>query len=668
MARFIHLLCSITAFFALMTLPQTAGAIDPSALGLGRVTAFALPGVDGKVVRSDFAVEARWTVLCFLGTECPLAKLYAPRLQTLADQFAADDVRFIGINSNVQDSMDELTQYAADHQLTFPIAKDYDREVALDAGATRTPEVIVVDSLAMVRYRGRIDDQYQPGIVRSEATRHDLRDAIQTLVKGGTISEPVTDAVGCLISLPRASQAGDAIQPDAPVTYCDQISRVLRDHCVECHRTGDIGPFALDDFDEVVGWADMSIEVIDQGRMPPWHAAEGHAAIANARSMPESEKQLLRDWVVAGMPYGDPSDLPEPVTYVNGWQLPRQPDLVLEMSQTPFQIPADDTVEYQYYVVDPGFETDRWVKAAEVVPGNRSAVHHSIAFIRPPDGSDFRSIGLLSAYVPGQRRSELPDGYAQRIPAGSRIVFQMHYTPTGKPETDITRIGLVFADEADVTHQVMTLGGIEQQFEIPPGEASYQVDGTIGYFPPDATLLSIMPHMHLRGKSFEFTTVRDGQSQTLLEVPHYDFNWQHNYALAQPLALADVDELKFTATFDNSSENPTNPDPTEYVTWGDQTWQEMAVTFVAVATPRHPTIAEAAPESPVQVKASNPNEKAKRFADDYFARFDKNQSGMITEDELPHSVRIFAFHSLDRDRDGLITRAEIEAQANQRHR
>ncbi|TWU49832.1 hypothetical protein Poly59_44570 [Rubripirellula reticaptiva] len=662
---------------------STGLASEPNPSYPSNVPPFTLPSVTGEAVTYSVSDRADITVLCFLGTECPLARLYGPRLQALADRFDTDGVRFIGINSNVQDSMEELKQYAIDHSLTFPITKDYERSVALSAGATRTPEVVVVDRVGAVRYRGRIDDQYEPGIARSEATQHDLADAIAALVAGKPVANPVTTPVGCLIALPRITNQASLSNPlpksamqkselpiDAPVTYCGQIASLLQRHCVECHREGEIGPFALDDFDEVVGWADMSIEVIDNHRMPPWHAADGHAEIANARLMPESDKQQLRDWVDAGMPYGDAKELPEPIKYVDGWQLPKQPDLELAMSTTPFEIPADETVEYQYYVVDPGFETDRWVKAAEVVPGNRAAVHHSIAFIRPPDGGDFRSIGLLSAYVPGQRRSELPDGYAQRIPAGSRIVFQMHYTPTGKPETDITRIGLVFTDESEVTHEVVTLGGIQQQFEIPPGDASYQVDGDIGYFPRDGILLSIMPHMHLRGKSFEFTTVRDGKKETLLEVPHYDFNWQHNYALADPVNLADVDDLSFVATFDNSDDNPTNPDPSEYVTWGDQTWQEMAVTFVAVAVPHEREVAKTVA---VDVSADADNvkspqetqrrEKAKRFAAEYFARFDKNQDDSIDEDELPHSVRIFAFRSFDENRDQRITKDEIESQA-----
>lgn len=637
-------------------------AIDVATRPPNQIAKFTLPTTEGGLVTFSVTDPDAFTVLCFLGTECPLAKLYGPRLQAMADQFAQDGVRFLGINSNVQDSMDELRSYASAHELSFPMAKDYDRSVALAVGATRTPEIVVVDRSGTVRYRGRVDDQYEPGIARASATQHDLRDAITALIQGKAVPKPVTTAVGCLISLPRPMQENPA------VTYCGDVAGVLYEHCAECHRPGEIGPFSLLDYDEIVGWADMSVEVIDDGRMPPWHASDDHAELANARNMPESDKQIIRDWVVAGMPYGDAAELPTPPEFTSGWQLPREPDLVLAMGSEPFPIPASGVVEYQYYVVDPGFETDRWVTAAQVVPGNPGVVHHAIAFIRPPDGSDFRKLGLLSAYVPGQRRSALPPGYAQRVPAGSRIVFQMHYTPTGKPQSDITKIGMVFADEADVSHEVFALGGIEQEFEIPPHAANYEVRSDLGWFPRDGQLLSVMPHMHLRGKSFRFDVVAGRDRRTLVEVPAYDFNWQHVYELATPLALSDIQGMGFTATFDNSADNATNPDPTEYVTWGDQTWQEMALAFVLVARPIDSSPNESAPMQSVDIQAiqNRKNEAAKAFANDYLDRFDSNNDQVITEDEVPHSVRIFAFRRFDHDRNGQLSRDEIEAEASYR--
>lgn len=665
-----------------------ARAADSAATVIRPVVAdFELPATDGTPCRLLGGRDAEVTVVCFLGTECPLAKLYAGRLKRLAGQYASRSVRFIGVNSNVQDSMDELRSYVQDYEIGFAVVKDYDRSVAVNFQATRTPEVFVVDTVGRVLYRGRIDDQYQPGIARPEAKVHDLRIAIEDILAGRSVGVPETKAVGCLISLPRRAASTRALD-SAEVTYCGRVSRVLAKHCVQCHRAGEIGPFALQDYDEVVGWADMMVEVVDEGRMPPWHGGEGSAAFKNARGMTPSEKQVLKDWADQGMPYGRAGELPEPIDYVSGWQLPSAPDLVVPMSATPMKVPAAGTVEYQYFVADPGFTEDRWISAVEVQPGNHSVVHHAIAFVRPPDGGDMNQFGLLGAYVPGQRLTQPPSGYARRVAAGSKFVFQMHYTPTGKPETDLTSIGIVFADPDTVTHELFALGGVQQQFEIPPGDGNYQVRGTVNRIPRDGQLLSITPHMHVRGKSFSMTATKNGKHEMLLSVPAYDFNWQHNYEFAAPVPFADIDEITFVATFDNSADNPTNPDPSEYVTWGDQTWQEMAVTFLEVARPirgggarsgaeelhameTQPEIdpAEAASiEAKLSAAHLRRRARAVAFAKQYIERFDSNGDGVIAASELPDSVRMNGWWDLNSNGDDVISATEIELSAYRRDR
>ena len=426
---------------------QQGSAAAPESLPgslLGTIQEFSLPTTDDRTYTLHGEQDCEFTVICFLGTECPLARVYGPRLSAMSRAFKARGVRFVGVNSNLQDSMDDLRSYVKAHRIEFPVTKDYDRTVAVDAKATRTPEVIVVDRVGKIRYRGRIDDQYQPGIARTAPATHDLRNALDEAIAGKPISTPRTEAVGCLISLPRSTPSGSS-----DVTYCNQIARVLAKHCIECHRSGEIGPFALDEYDEVVGWADMMVEVIDQQRMPPWHADPKHGSFLNARHMPDADKETLREWVDHGMPYGEASDLPAETKDVQGWRLPTSPDAVFPMSDRPFDVPAEGVVEYQYFVIDPGFSEDRWIRAVQVVPGNNAVVHHCIAFTRPPDGADISEFGMLAAYVPGQVDSELPAGYAQKLNAGTKIVLQMHYTPTGKPEQDLTRIGMVFADASE---------------------------------------------------------------------------------------------------------------------------------------------------------------------------------------------------------------------------
>jgi hypothetical protein len=253
----------------------------------------------------------------------------------------------------------------------------------------------------------------------------------------------------------------------------------------------------------------------------------------------------------------------------------------------------------------------------------------------------------------------MPEGYARRVPAGSHLVFQMHYTPTGREQDDLTRVGLLFEEDAAVTHEVFTLVALDQDFEIEPNHAEFPVEGRLSRLPAQGELLAIAPHMHLRGKSFEVSARCDDQADLLLDVPHYDFNWQHVYELARPLPLDSVDRLEFTILFDNSDGNPFNPDPSQYVTWGDQTWEEMAIAFFEVAQPRSaPRSRRNEPEDAAAIAARQ--EKIDNFVQQFFDRFDKDGDGVVVELEMPLSVQRFGFRRFDDDRDGRVTREEIE--------
>ena len=659
--------CSLTAIMTL-TLPK----LSTASTGIqSTLQSFQLELTDGTTETLTQTSSDQLHVVCFLGTQCPMARNYGPKLQRMFNDYRDQGVRFTGVMSNVQDSLADIQKYTAELGVSFPIGKDHDQKVANLFGATRTPEVFIVDPSGTIRYSGRIDNQYQPGVARSAATENDLQDAIQALLSGHSPKKPRTVAIGCLIGRNQKAVT------DFSVTYCDQIVRIMNRNCVECHRENEIGPFRLDQYEELVGWGEMCVEVIREGRMPPWHATDKYQEFANARQMTPQDKNLLERWVDAGMPYGDSNDLPSATSWVSGWRLPQDPDAVIAMSESSFQVPAEGTVDYQYFVADPKFSEDRWVRAAEVIPGDASVVHHCIVFVRPPDGSAIRESGLLSAYVPGQKRSPLPSGYAQKIPAGSRLVFQMHYTPNGKATEDLTKLGLVFTEKDQVTHEVIAVGGVEQEFEIPPNTADHRVRGQVRWYPRDGKLISIMPHMHLRGKAFTFHAEKGDVDQTLLEVPAYDFNWQHNYELAQPFPLSEVQSLHFTAAFDNSTENPHNPDPNQTVTWGDQTWEEMAVVFLNVARPMIGQQTESRSSDQPQetdqmnhdqnlVDSKQQSQEAKLFARNYIQRFDSNSDGYLEQHELPNATKIYLFRRLDRDRDGRIDVVEVEKEAIQR--
>ena len=611
---------------------------------------------DSVIVSGDSVKKL--SVVCFLGTECPMARSYAARLSQLAAEFESRGVQFIGIDSNRQDSIADIREYSDSLSVTFPVVCDKNNVIADNYGAVRTPEVFVVDSELQLRYQGRVDDQYAPGIVRTAATRQDLRVAIEELLAGQRVTLAKTTALGCIIG--KIAPPPDYKVVENDVTYSQHVARVLQTHCGECHRHGEIGPFAMNDYGEVAGWSETIMETIENGRMPPWHADPEFGDFANARHMPESDKQVIRDWILGGLKEGDSSFLPRPVKYVEGWQLDREPDQVFEMRDRPFVVPRGGTVEYQYFVVDPGFTEDKWITGAQVVPGARAVVHHAIVFVRPPDGSEFRGVGWLSAYVPGQRMIPLPSGRAQRIPAGSKFVFQMHYTPNGVETKDVTSIGLQFGRAEDVTHEIYTLIALNQEFEIPPNAESHVVKARVRELRPDAELLAVTPHMHFRGKSFRLFAGED-DSQTLLSVPGYDFNWQHTYFLTEPIPSANLNGLRFEAAFDNSKRNPFNPDPSQWVTWGDQTWEEMAVAFLVVSEPREKN------DSVVMATTGrSPAEEAARQKkiDDYvvraFQKMDVNGDGRVTRAESPIVVRRFSgFDRFDLDNDNVATKEEV---------
>ncbi|MCA9139323.1 MAG: redoxin domain-containing protein [Planctomycetales bacterium] len=620
-------------------------------------------GTDGEPVLVE---PGKFTVLCFLGTECPLARLYGPRLQSLADQYTDKGVAFLGVNSNLQDSPAEIDAYAKEHSVTFPIVKDSDQSIADLLGATRTPEVFIVDSTGLIRYQGRIDDQYEPGVARASPTQNDLRDAIDAVLSGHPVAQPKTNGVGCLITRITRPKSG---QPESQsVTFTRDIAPILNRRCVECHRSGEIGPMELSEYDEVVGWGQMILEVIDQKRMPPWHADPAVGHFVGQRSMPTEERNAIESWLQQGMPQGDPADLPPLPPHNDGWQFPTQPDFEFAMRDRPFMVPADGVVEYQYYVVDPKWTEDHWIRGAQVVPGDPSVVHHAIVFVRPPDDSGFDGIGWMGAYVPGQRAVTLPPGHARLVPAGSKLVFQMHYTPNGRITPDTSRVGVWEIPARDVSHEVFTQLAINHQFEIPPGSKDHVVSMSVDRFPPNSRMLGITPHMHLRGKAFQLDArLRDGSSNPLLRVPHYDFNWQHWYQFREPIELGSLDSLQMSVTFDNSTANPFNPAPEDYVSWGDQTWEEMAVAFFDVAIPRGG--AKRKPDRPEEWTGEQiavMEKKIERLADEFFARMDLNKDGIVTRDETSVTFRRHGFNRMDRNYDGKIERDEVVAEAGER--
>ena len=528
------------------------------------------------------------TVIVFLGTECPLAKQYTPRIVELSKKYRDKGIRFVAVDPNVQDSLQEMAAHARRFQLDIPFLKDPDQSLADMLGATRTPEVCLIDSQNTLRYRGRIDDQYGIGFAREKATQRELLDAIDAVLAQGDVTTASTQAPGCLIGRNRSLQEPSS-DADA-ISYSQHISHLLEARCVSCHHQGDIGPMDLSTYDDAAAWADTIVEVTQNRTMPPWHATDEHAKFSNDRRLSDKELDLLERWVAQGKRRGDPSLDAHPIAYNSDWHLPKTPDIVIPMSDKPYSVPRSGVVNYQYFRADMNNDKELWVKGMEIIPGAREVLHHVLVFVREK-GSRKRDLGgarsFLVGYVPGTRAEIMPEGYAKRIPANSELIFQVHYTPNGTPQEDLSKVGFLLADAKDITHEIKTTSAVSLNFRIPPGASDHRVTASLPEKLPECELLSFSPHMHVRGKSFRYSLIYpDRKREVVLDIPHYDFNWQTEYRLATPMQLAAGSRIYCEATFDNSDANLNNPDSKAWVTWGDQTFEEMMIGYFHYAEKR----------------------------------------------------------------------------------
>jgi hypothetical protein len=391
--------------------------------------------------------------------------------------------------------------------------------------------------------------------------------------------------------------------PTANVTFTKDVAPIIQKNCQGCHRPGEAAPFSMLTYAETRPWAGAMKEAVLQRIMPPWFADPGYGKFSNARSLEPKDIETICAWADAGAPEGDPKDSPAPVEFTSGWAIPK-PDVVFEMPLT-FHIPARGTIDYQKIIIPTGFTEDKWVQFAEARPDNRAHVHHIIAFVREPgshwlegekpgvffvapkpkgDNVDTSALpsDFLVGYAPGQPPEMLAPGQAKLVKAGSDIVFEIHYTTDGTPGTDRSKVGLVFAKQPP-KERVLTLSATNGTFVIPPGDPDHRVDAEFTVN-TQVQLLSLHPHMHGRGKDFEYRLVfPNGETETLLRVPHYHWHWQLWYTLAEPIVLPKGTKIECTAHFDNSASNPDNPDPTKEVRWGDQSWDEMMVGFFNLA-------------------------------------------------------------------------------------
>ncbi len=607
-------------------------------------------------------------VVAFISPTCPLSGKLMPVLAAAEKEFASSGVGFLYADPTATDTEDSLREVAKTHGLKGGMVHDKTMALASALGASSTTEVFVIDAAGTLVYRGAVDDQYGLGYARDAAKNEWLRDALRAVIAGQRPRVTATTAPGCALDLPKAAPAATA-----PVTWHGRVSRILQANCQECHRQGGIGPFPLETMEDAISHAGMIKKTVTKGLMPPWFAAPredgGHGVFSNDRSLTASDREALLAWLEGGRPAGNTSEAPLPRQWPDAQWAMGKPDAIYELPRS-VDIKATGKMGYVNLQVDTGLTEDRWVQSIEVLPTARAQVHHVLVFTTVPDKTGRGRVrdgnNFFAAYVPGSSALQYPAGYAKKLPKGTVLHFQLHYTPTGVATQDRTRLGVTFAKEPP-RYEVHVAAAANPRINIPAGEANHQEKGVLPVL-FNVQVLAFMPHMHMRGKSFRYDLVTpDNERRTLLDVPRYDFNWQLQYRLAEPLAVPLGSRLEATAVYDNSTGNPANPDPGKNVRWGEQTDDEMLLGYVEYVNPaENPAAAAAqAKAATATTPAPAPSEpEPLRLTGKSLGilgkRLDKDGDGKVSKEEAGETFA--TLHArLDTDGDGFVTGEEVRA-------
>ncbi|MFO0915115.1 MAG: redoxin domain-containing protein [Pirellulales bacterium] len=540
-------------------------------------------------------------VFVFMTGECPISRSYVPTLRRLAQEWGqgAGAVAIYGVWGDSTSKPEAIAKFAQEYQIDFPVLMDRDFALADQLGPQFVPEAFVVNSQGDVVYRGRIDDTYTDlGRRRPAATVNDLADAVSATVAGKPVPVAETKAIGCYYE-----RLGAESSSEADITYTRDVAPILFANCVVCHREGEIGPFSLTTYEDAAKRARQIAHVVERRLMPPWSPAEIHGEFKNQRTLTEQQIKTLTRWADTGRMEGDPKDLPPVPQFASGWRL-GPPDLILEMPES-FEVPADGPDIYQNFVIPVDIPEDKLVAGVQFVPGNAKVVHHSLLYLdsqgqarkldaKTPEpgyvtfgGPGFIPTGSIGGWSPGKSPQRFPAGYGQSLKQHSDLVMQVHYHPTGKVEADRSKVAIYFVEKPE--HATAGIWVSSHEHDIPPGETDYRLKNSFT-LPCDVTMFGVIPHMHLLGHTMKAVAILpDGTPRTLVDVQRWDFNWQDDYRFSTPLRLEKGTRLEVEASYDNSADNPSNPNsPPARVTWGEGTTDEMFYCFFLVA-PDDPT-------------------------------------------------------------------------------
>lgn len=507
---------------------------------------------------------------------CPLAARYLPFLARIEKDYRKQGVQFIALNVGLDETILEMARQATDYNVDFPFVKDIEGNITRALGFERTPEVVVLDEKRTIRYRGRINDQYAPGKTLPQATREDLKQALDELLAGKEVSVRSTPCEGCKIAHPS-----DAPE-DGSITYAEHVAPLIHDRCAHCHRPGGLAPFSLVTYEQVNKRGEMIAEVVQDGQMPPWYGSSHKAKVINDPSLTVEERNLIARWVKGGKPRGDEKKFPRRVVKPreeNEW-LFGEPDLIIK---TPVEsIPADGDVEYRLLVPEHFFREETYIQTLEIKPDNPAVVHHANLLYLSTYLPEFQlnEKMFVTGFVPGNVGMQLEKGIAYRLPPQTGLILQTHFVTTGKPETCSISIGIRFPrDTVRKTLKPMLLD--LEHFKIPPHTPDHKIRIRDRVLPCDATGVAFFTHMHLLGKSMIFrATPPGGKQETVFSVPNFSFDWQLPYKLEEGgLNLPKGTVISVEATYDNSAFNSYNHDPSRVVRSGMQTRDEMLQGF-----------------------------------------------------------------------------------------
>ncbi len=578
-----------------VSIQQRFHRLKPAECGVGRI----LPDVpfrdiDGVAHHlADFKSNAA-TVVAVTSTSCPLSKRYLPTLARL-EKIYSKQVRFLFVSATDTDKDSAIRAAIQTHGLTGPYIRDPDGVLLSALGAKSTTECFVIDQALTLCYRGAVDDQYGFGYALAKPRLPLLINAIEAVLAGRTPQTSATDAPGCLLNLKQPKIRSVPGIGNEGLTYHNRISRIIQSNCVECHREGGVAPFSLTQPADMVTHANTIEKVVKEGTMPPWFAApskKGAASVwANDRSLAAADKADLETWLNGDRPLGDPADAPVAPVFTDHWQM-GEPDALVPLPNA-IHVPAEGIMPYQRVTVKTSFDEDKWVSGFDFRPTSRDVVHHVGVFVQSGTFSEHEESAsentgaYLALYVPGNSWHRFPAGCAKFLPKGATLLFQIHYTPNGTATRDQTQLALYFAKSPPL-YELHVTGVAYRDLKIPPKAARHEVSGLLR-LNHDVQVLSLLPHMHVRGKAFRFQAVyKGGNTTTLLTVPRYDFNWQLAYHLAEPCSLPKGTTLKVTGWYDNTAQNPANPDPLKTVYWGPQTSDEMLLGYFEYIIPSEP--------------------------------------------------------------------------------